>query len=239
LEGRRLIIARADRRTPIGSLAVGLKERAIPEQTRATGPSSPRSVITEALLDPVEAPTTAAVIPIVTAGRWGGDVESTVAAAFDAHAGRLKGFALAAVRDSDAADDLVQESFFRLIRELRAGRQPDNLAAWLFRVCGNLIASRARRRTVSDRARSVLRDRATSPSPEEGTIRRDENAILLRALDRLRKAERVALLLSASGLDAAEVGQAIGRTPNATRAFLCRSRLQLRKILAGLEPREP
>ena len=36
---------------------------------------------------------------------------SIVEAAFDAHAPELKAFALAAVRDEDAADDLVQETF--------------------------------------------------------------------------------------------------------------------------------
>ena len=38
-------------------------------------------------------------------------VRPLIEAAFDAHAGRLKGFALASVRDEDAADDLVQETF--------------------------------------------------------------------------------------------------------------------------------
>ena len=48
-------------------------------------------------------------------------LESIVQEAFEAHAGRLTAFARAAARDVDAADDPVQETFLRYIREVRAG----------------------------------------------------------------------------------------------------------------------
>ena len=70
------------------------------------------------------------------------DMESIVVAAFDAYAGRLRAFALRAVRDADAADDLVQDTFSRLVVEARTKQLPEDIAAWLFRVCGNLIVSR-------------------------------------------------------------------------------------------------
>ena len=161
------------------------------------------------------------------------DIEATLAAAFDAHAPALKGFASASTRDPDAAEDLVQESFLRLIGELQAGRQPDNVRAWLFTVCSNLTVSQARRRSIGDRLRFRLVDRGTSASPEEAVVRRDDDAELREALDRLRVEERMALLLSASGLSAVEVGAAIGRSPNATRAFICRARTHLRELLAA------
>jgi RNA polymerase sigma-70 factor (ECF subfamily) len=163
------------------------------------------------------------------------ELEAAVAAAFDAHAEALKGFASAAARDPDAADDLVQESFIRLIREIRGGRQPDNVRAWLFRVCANLVVSAARHRAVGERARDLLVDRRATASPEETAIRRDDDATLRAALDRLRVEERTALLLSASGLTATEVGATIGRTPNATRAFICRARIHLREALSLVE----
>src|SRR5262245_248743 len=90
------------------------------------------------------------------------DVEAAVAAAFDAYAPALKGFAAGAVRDPDAAEDLVQETFVRLIRELQAGRRFDSLRPWLFTVCMNLVISQARRRSVRDRLRFRLVERGTS-----------------------------------------------------------------------------
>ena len=74
-------------------------------------------------------------------------VGSIVEAAFDAHAPQLKAFALAAVRDDDAADDLVQETFIRFVKQVRSGDVPDNIGGWLHRVCANLIVSNARRRS--------------------------------------------------------------------------------------------
>ena len=163
------------------------------------------------------------------------DVEATVVAAFDAHAAALKGFAAASARDPDAAEDLVQESFVRLVRELQSGRQIDNVRAWLFAVCANLAISQARRRSTRDRLRFRLLDSWAGESPEESLLRRDDDAELRAGLSRLRLEERTALLLSAAGLSAAEVGAAIGRTPHATRTFICRARLRLREEMSRRE----
>ena len=151
---------------------------------------------------------------------------------FDAHAGRLRAFALNAVRDAATADDLVQETFLRLIEEARSGTMPDNVRGWLFRVCGNLIVSRARRRSVADRMRALLVERGTAQSAEDAIVRADEHARIRAALAGLPPDARVALLMSANGHSSAEIGRAIGRTPNATLTYISRSRLRLRELLA-------
>ena len=163
------------------------------------------------------------------------DKARLVANAFDANAEALKGFALAAVRDEATAEDLVQEAFLRLVRELDRGQPPDNPRAWLFRVCANLVVSYARRRSVSERARRLLFERSFSASPEDAVIRRDDDHALRRGLERLRPEERIVLLLSASGLSSAEVGKATGRTANASRVYLSRARVHLLEVLAAQE----
>ena len=151
---------------------------------------------------------------------------------FDAHAGRLRAFALNAVRDAATADDLVQETFLRLIEEARSGTMPDNVRGWLFRVCGNLIVSRARRRSVADRMRALLVERGAAQSAEDAIVRADEHARIRAALAGLPPDARVALLMSANGHSSVEIGRAIGRTPNATLTYISRSRLRLRELLA-------
>lgn len=106
-----------------------------------------------------EAPVVTSMVSIVDGRKSAIDLEAIVLGAFDAHAGRLKAFAVHAVRDADAADDLDQETFLRLVQEVRSRSIPDNIGGWLFRVCGNLIVSRGRRQTVADRMRSLLVDR--------------------------------------------------------------------------------
>jgi RNA polymerase sigma factor (sigma-70 family) len=160
-------------------------------------------------------------------------VRAIVEAAFDAHANRVKAFALAAVRDDAAADDLVQETFLRFIRQVRDHGPPDNVGGWLHRVCANLVISRGRRHKVAERRKASLVDREMGASAEDQVIRSDESSRLRAGLAELPNDARVALLMSASGFSAAEIGEAIGRTANATSTYICRARIRLREILSG------
>ena len=162
------------------------------------------------------------------------DVERATAAAYDEFAPRLRAFAISATRDGDAADDLVQETFLRLVVELKAGREPTNLGGWLYRVCANLIVSRGRRRSIADRAKAMLLRRETAPSPEDEALSNERDRVLATALSRLSPEARVALLLAARGMGAAEIGVAIHRSAGATRTYLCRARVRLRDELAAL-----
>jgi len=166
-------------------------------------------------------------------------LESIVETAFDAHAPQLKAFALAAVRDDDAADDLVQETFLRFVRHVRTEEVPDNIPGWLHRVCANLIISRGRRQGVAGRKKSLLVDRTVGVSPEDHVVRMDESARLRDALGELPTDARAALLMAAAGFSPAEIGQAIGRTANATSTYICRARVRLREILSPRRDSEP
>jgi RNA polymerase sigma-70 factor (ECF subfamily) len=161
------------------------------------------------------------------------EVREIVEAAFDAHAGRLKAFALAAVRDDEAADDLVQETFLRYIAHVRSGGAPDNIGGWLHRVCANLIISRGRRQTVAVKHKSRLVDTAVGASAEDHVIRSDESSRLRAGLAELPRDARVALLMAAAGYSTGEIAEAIGRTPNATSTYICRARIRLRELLSG------
>jgi len=168
------------------------------------------------------------------------DVELVVAAAYDEFAQRVRGFAITATRDGEAADDIVQESFLRLVVELRSGRRPDNLGGWLYRVAANLIISRGRRSAVANRVRKLFTSPDRQRTPEELILTRERDRTLALALSRLPADARVALLLAARGMGSPEIGLVIHRTPSATRTYLCRSRVRLRDELAalGVEARE-
>jgi RNA polymerase sigma factor (sigma-70 family) len=162
------------------------------------------------------------------------NVERETALAYDEFAPRLRAFAIAAMRDGDAADDAIQETFLRLVVELKAGRSPANLGGWLYRTCANLIVSRARRLSVANRMRYLLVRREAAPSPEDLALQGERDRILALALSKLPADARVALLLAARGMGAVDVGLAIHRTPSATRTYLCRARVRLRDELAAL-----
>jgi RNA polymerase sigma-70 factor (ECF subfamily) len=154
-----------------------------------------------------------------------------VLAAYDAHQRDLFSFLLATTRDRQVAEDLHQETFLRLVREMRAGRSPDDPRRWLFRVAANLAASRGRRLTVAVRALGRVRPPDDTTSPEAGYLEQEQNRALDAALGTLSLDARRALLLAAHGFSGPEIAEIIGRTPLATRSLMWRARLQLREQL--------
>jgi RNA polymerase sigma-70 factor, ECF subfamily len=153
-----------------------------------------------------------------------------VADAYDAYRKELYAFALRASRDPDVAEELVQEAYLRLVREIEE-RRPENIRAWLYRVTANLVLSRGRRLSVSDRWQHMLVARDTPEEPEAAAIRREGIGDLETALGGLSRDARTALLLAASGFSGIEIAATIGRTDAATRTLMCRARLRMRERL--------
>jgi RNA polymerase sigma-70 factor, ECF subfamily len=151
--------------------------------------------------------------------------------AFEEHQQKLTSFAYAMTRDRDVADDLVQESFLRLVKELSAGRPPDNVSAWLFRVCSNLAMSRGRRITTVRNFLRVARGGSDAPPADIEILRREENETLLEGLARLPADARAALLMAAQGFSGREIAEALGRSEPATRTMMFRAREKLRVYL--------
>jgi RNA polymerase sigma-70 factor (ECF subfamily) len=145
---------------------------------------------------------------------------------------KLAAFAYAMTKDRDVAEDLVQESFLRLVEELVAGRSPDNVSAWLFRVCTNLAMSRGRRLMVAQRFLQVARPSSDAPSADVEFLRSEENAAVLGGLAMLPADAQAALLMAAQGFTGREIAKVIRRSELATRAMRVRSRQKLRDHLA-------
>ena len=160
-----------------------------------------------------------------------------VTRAYEAHQRELFGFALRSARDREAAAELVQETFLRLISALRAGQEPSNIRAWLYRVCANLAVSRARRIAVADRWLPRLLRSDMSAGPETEYLRAEGDRRLTAALDQLSNTERTALMLAARGFSGREIAAAIGKHESATRGLLFRARLRLRQRLDAEEKR--
>jgi len=164
-------------------------------------------------------------------------VEADLAAIYEAHRGELLAFLVGMTRDRGEAEDLLQETFVTLIREAHAGRMPDDVRPWLYRVAANATISRRRRFATWTRLLPRLLDRGEPQRPEGEALRAERDAELHCALGRLAPDRRAALLLAARGFTGHEVATAIGRTEGATRTLLCRARLQLRDILETEEVR--
>jgi RNA polymerase sigma-70 factor (ECF subfamily) len=165
--------------------------------------------------------------------------DAAVVAAWTDHHEEIYAFLVRTTRDPEVAEDLLQEAFLRLTREVRAGRAPDNIRAWLYRVGANLATSRGRR--ISAALRGLIKLRSTAGStrtddhPETSYLQGEARAALLEILADLDPAARAALLLSSEGFTGAEIAAAIGRSEIATRTLLCRTRVRVRSRLDTAE----
>jgi RNA polymerase sigma-70 factor (ECF subfamily) len=140
-------------------------------------------------------------------------------------------FVLASVHDRELAEDIVQESFLRLIRESERGNEPDNPRGWLYRVAVNLVINRVRRSRTAQRHLAALETDAIVDSPEDVAIDTERRLALDLALSELPTDARVALVMASQGFSAREIGIALHRSEGAVRSLTCRARLHLRALL--------
>src|SRR3954454_24036630 len=134
-------------------------------------------------------------------------LDQIVEQAYAAHHEPLQRRLTALTRDYGAAEDLAQEAFLRLVVEVRAGRVPDQPAAWLYRVAQNLAMSRGRRLSVAARNGSRLAEPESPASPEDIAVHAEDGRRLNRVLGELPAADRQALVLSAHGYRGHEIAR--------------------------------
>ena len=165
------------------------------------------------------------------AERSSNDPNEFIEQVYTEHAARLRGWLTAICRDEAAAEDLMQEAFVRLVREAKAGRSPDDAAAWLHRVGSNLAMSRGRHISVADRRAAELPPPALASSPEADAVKAEEAAAVRTAVTSLEGDDREAVVLAAHGFRGPEIAERIGRSNGATRTLLCRARAKVREQL--------
>jgi RNA polymerase sigma factor (sigma-70 family) len=166
-----------------------------------------------------------------------GSVRHDTALAYLAHAAEIRAYLLRCTRDPAIADDLTQEAFLRLCLEVRAGRTPTNVRAWLYRVARNLAASRGRHQGVTRRwLQGQPREEPRTEALECLVLLHDRGDRIEIAMDALPDRTREALLLAASGFSGREIARRLRRSEVATRTLLCRGRSRLRLLLADDVP---
>ena len=161
--------------------------------------------------------------------------EAALTATYEEHRSDVLAFLVRMTRDREAAEDVLQDTFIRLVTESQAGRMPDNVRAWLYRVAANGAISRTRRRLTLNRLLPRLLERPEPERPEGEYLRSERESELHTALASIEPHARAALLLAAQGFAGYEIAASIGRSEAATRTLMCRSRVQLRLLLEAAE----
>jgi RNA polymerase sigma-70 factor (ECF subfamily) len=161
-------------------------------------------------------------------------------AAFDAiHAefhGRLFGFLARLSRNRDVAEDLLEETWLRLVAQGARLHTGTRLGPWLFTVARNLYVSYCRSRMVEDSRAGHLIGLwpygAPVPSPFEETARSESERRVEAAIAALPATDReVLLLVGVEGLSPSEAADVCDITPEALRQRLSRARALLARRL--------
>jgi RNA polymerase sigma-70 factor (ECF subfamily) len=172
----------------------------------------------------------------LVAGLREGDADA-FDAVHDAFQTQLFTFLLRLCRRRDVAEDLLEETWLRLVRHARRLRPDTRLAAWLFTVARRVHVSYVRSRVLEDSAVAGLIalwpygvERA---SPFEAAAGSELQRRIERALASMPLTSREALLLVAvAGLDQSDAAAVCGVSPEAFRQRLSRARAALARALA-------
>lgn len=117
---------------------------------------------------------------------------------------------------SDQAEDVIQESFLRLVRHRFEQDAGDNLRAWVFRVAHNLSMNvhRSQRYTsygIDEGSSQLIRERMDPrPSPEQKVLLDERMRWFEDAFAQLTPKQRQCVLLRAEGLRYREIACTLG-----------------------------
>jgi RNA polymerase sigma factor (sigma-70 family) len=143
------------------------------------------------------------------------------------------------VRDSALAEDVTQEVFLRLYRNLDAIPGEELLRAWLLRVTLNVA-----RNTLRGRSRSMARDNEYQKSsadsgwvaeaPEEDYERRLAIEEARRALDKIKEPMRSCLLLKQQGLSYREIATSLSLKETNIGSLVARGRKEFARVFGKI-----
>ncbi len=153
---------------------------------------------------------------------------------FDTFADGVYTLAYRIIRDRHLAEDVVQETFIKVIRSLASYRGDGPIAAWIYRIGYHqaiAVTRRRREEPLDPIVIAVEMDRPTE-TVEEQVLAGELAARLDEAIGSLSESERAAFVLrDVEGLSTAEVAAALEISESAVKMRLARSRETLRRHL--------
>jgi RNA polymerase sigma-70 factor, ECF subfamily len=135
--------------------------------------------------------------------------------------------------DADAAEDIAQEAFVRLLRQ----ELPDaEVRPWLFTVAMNLVRDRARK---SERRHRLLTNAPAlsrpAALPDEDLERTERILSVRRVLEQLPERDRQLLLMREEGFKYEEIAQVVGVAPASVGTLIARA---LKRFVEAYNGRE-
>ena len=136
-------------------------------------------------------------------------------------------------------EDLLQETYLRLLTAVKAFRGEARFRTFLYRVCANvaLMNLRWKRRRPEEVMAECPEPEPTgaSQTPESEASRREAARLVEAALEGLTAKKRVVFVYhELCGMGPEEIAEAVGTSPNTVRSRLHHARLEFNEAMQGL-----
>ncbi|MFY2763149.1 RNA polymerase sigma factor [Arenimonas sp. MALMAid1274] len=149
-------------------------------------------------------------------------------------AGPLRRHVLRVTGDPEAADELTQDIWLRVVQGIGRLRQPEQFRSWLFGIAHRVLMDRFRQHYASRHDAADVFDQMAEPG--DGAGRLEATLDVERHLHRLPMVEReVITLFHLDELPLADVAQALGVPVGTVKSRLFRARQLLRQSLTQEE----
>jgi RNA polymerase sigma-70 factor (ECF subfamily) len=157
--------------------------------------------------------------------------EDTFRAFYDRTARQLWAYLARITGDRQAADDLLQETYYRLLRAKVALADETHRRHYLFKIATNLARDGYRRRAASP---EIVAGGIERESGDAGADRTEARLDVRMAFTRLKRRERELLWLAyAQGSSHEEISAALGLKRGSIKPLLFRAKHKLAAVLRG------
>jgi RNA polymerase sigma-70 factor (ECF subfamily) len=144
--------------------------------------------------------------------------------------------ALKITNNSEAAEDLCQESFFRLYEKNMVFPNPEEAKYWLIRVVKNAALNYAKRKERERKAyqRAFREDIRQEETGEGLLVKKETSEEIQKALDKLPDNLRMVLILKEyAEMNYKEIGKVLGISEGNVKVRVFRARERLAVLLQG------
>jgi RNA polymerase sigma-70 factor (ECF subfamily) len=159
------------------------------------------------------------------------------------HNQRLYRTARAILRDTNEAEDVMQDAYVRAYEHLAEFEGRARFSTWLTRIAANEAMARARRRKRFDslEQQESFMSTPSGPNPEQQASDMEMRSVLETAIENLPDDFRSVFVLRAvEGMSGAEVAESLGIQEETVKTRLHRARGRLQEMLvAAIEPALP
>jgi RNA polymerase sigma-70 factor (ECF subfamily) len=134
-------------------------------------------------------------------------------------------------------EDLLQETYLRLLSAVKGFRAESRFRTFLYRVCSNVALSHLRwkRRRPEDPMDVPPEAQAADEDPERAAARRQAARLVELALERLKPKKRIVFVYyELCGMTPDEIAEAVGSSVNTVRSRLHHARLEFTEAMQRL-----